>query len=72
MRLLLQALITLWPSKNISPNEQEMVEIVRLLNNAIDLMPVIKRTIALGTPPDPNGELDFDQLISILVLIKFN
>lgn len=55
LRLFLQALTALTPSKAKSPNEQEMGEIVRLLNNAIDMMPLIKRTIALGTQPDPKG-----------------
>lgn len=50
------------PSKSISPNEQEMNEIVRLLNNAVDLMPLIKRTINLGTQPDPNGNFPKFQL----------
>lgn len=56
LRLYLQALAALTPSKSVSPNEQEMNEIVRLLNNAIDLTPLIKRTINLGTQPDPSGE----------------
>lgn len=64
LRLFLQALTALAPIKSISPNEQEMNEIVRLLNGAGDLIPLMKRTICLGTQPDPNGEspLDFKQL----------
>lgn len=58
LRLYLQALGALTPSKSASPNEQEMNEIARLLNNAVDLMPLIKRTISLGTQPDPNGNYD--------------
>lgn len=56
LRLFLQALTALAPSKSMSPNEQEMNEIVRLLNGAADLIPLMKRTISLGTQPDPNGE----------------
>lgn len=55
VRLLLQALNALKPSKSISPSEQEMNEIVRLLNGAVDLAPFIKRTIPLGTQPMENG-----------------
>lgn len=54
----MQALSALAPSKSVSPNEQEMNEIVRLLNGAADLIPLIKRTISQGTQPDPNGELE--------------
>lgn len=57
MRLFLQALTALAPSKSVSPNEQEMNEIVRLLNGAADSIPLMKRTICLGTQPDPNGKL---------------
>lgn len=56
LRLFLQALTALAPSKSVSPNEQEMNEIVRLLNSAADLIPLMKRTISLGTQPDPNGK----------------
>lgn len=56
LRLFLQALTALAPSKSVSPNEQEMNEIVRLLNGAGDLIPLMKRTICLGTQPNPNGE----------------
>lgn len=62
LRLFLQALTALAPSKSVSPNEQEMNEIVRLLNGAADLIPLIKRTICLGTQPDPNG-MNFKRLI---------
>lgn len=55
MRLTLQSLNALKPVKSISPNEQEMNEIVRLLNGAIDLSPLIKKTIALGIQPVENG-----------------
>lgn len=58
LRLFLQALTALAPSKSVSPNEQEMNEIVRLLNGAADLIPLMKRTICLGTQPDPNGEFE--------------
>lgn len=43
------------PSKSISPNEQEMNEIVRLLSHAVDLTPLIKRTVPLGIQPIENG-----------------
>lgn len=33
-----------------------MNEITRLLSNAVDLVPLIKRTIALGTQPEPNAD----------------
>lgn len=56
LRLFLQALTALLPSKSVSPTEQEMNEITRLLNNAVDLVPLIKRTVALGTQPDSNAD----------------
>jgi hypothetical protein len=56
-RLLLQGLVLLYPSKSISPNEAEMSEISRLLTNAAELMPAIKKTLDRGTPPDPSSKL---------------
>lgn len=52
LRLVLQALVAIWPDKNISPNQIEMVEIQKLLSGAIDVMPGIKKTISLGTQPN--------------------
>lgn len=56
VRLTLQALNALKPVKAVSPNEQEMNEIIRLMNGAVDLTPTIKKTIALGTQPAENGK----------------
>lgn len=56
LRLFLQALTALSPGKSISPTEQEMNEITRLLTNAVDLVPLIKRSISLGTQPEPNAD----------------
>lgn len=69
LRLYLQALGALTPSKSVSPNEQEMNEIVRLLNSAIDLMPLIKRTIELGTQPDPNGKFGWIILVFVMQFV---
>lgn len=55
LRLTLQALVAIWPDKNLSPTQIEMVEIQKLLSGAIDVMPGIKKTIALGTQALPNG-----------------
>lgn len=54
LRLVLQALVAIWPDKNISPTQIEMVEIQKLLSGAIDVMPGIKKTISLGTQPNGN------------------
>lgn len=51
-RLLLQSLLLLYPSKSVSPNEQEMTEIAKLLTSAGELMPMIKKTVMRGTQPD--------------------
>ena len=51
-RLLLQSLLLLYPSKSVSPNEQEMTEISKLLTRAGELMPGIKRSVERGTQPD--------------------
>lgn len=56
LRLLLQALIAIWPDKKLSPTEGEMGEIQRLLSGAFDLVPAIKKTIALGTQPEVGGK----------------
>lgn len=56
LRLLLQALVAIWPDKKLSPTEAEMGEITRLLNGASDLVPAIKKTIALGTQPESGGK----------------
>lgn len=55
-RLLLQSLVMLYPSKSISPNEMEMAEISKLLTNAAELIPVIRKSIARGTQPDPESK----------------
>lgn len=55
LRLFLQALIAIWPDKKISPNESEMTEIQKLLTGAIDVVPLMKKTIPLGTQPEPDG-----------------
>lgn len=56
LRLVLQALVAIWPDKNISPTQIEMVEIQKLLSGAVDVMPGIKKTISLGTQPNGNVE----------------
>lgn len=52
IRLLLQSLLALYPSKGLSPVEAEMTEISRLLSAATDSMPTIKKTVHLGTQPE--------------------
>jgi hypothetical protein len=41
----------------VSPDEQEMIEIAKLLTSAGELMPSIKKTIMRGTQPDLDREL---------------
>ncbi|KAJ6643077.1 N-alpha-acetyltransferase 35, NatC auxiliary subunit like [Pseudolycoriella hygida] len=55
LRLVLQALVAIWPDRNISPTQIEMVEIQKLLSGAVDVMPGIKRTISLGTQPNDDS-----------------
>jgi hypothetical protein len=55
-RLLLQSLLLLFPTKSFSPNEMEMSEISKLLTSAIELVPLIKKTIDRGTQPDVDSE----------------
>lgn len=55
-RLLLQSLLLLFPSKNVSPNEMEMTEIAKLLSSATELLPAINNTISKGTMPDAESE----------------
>lgn len=52
LRLVLQALVAIWPDKSLSPTQIEMAEIQKLLSGAIDVMPGIKKTISLGTQPN--------------------
>jgi hypothetical protein len=61
-RMLLQALVQLYPAKSYSPNEYEMSEITKLLTSAIELLPAIKKTIPLGTEPD--YESKFERLLN--------
>lgn len=56
LRHLLQSLIAIWPDKKVSATEAEMGEIQKLLTGALDAIPIIKRTIAKGTQPEPNGK----------------
>lgn len=56
LRLLLQSLLQLYPTKSVSPNEMEMTEITKLLTGALQIMPAIKTTISLGTQPDPESK----------------
>jgi N-alpha-acetyltransferase 35, NatC auxiliary subunit len=59
-RLLLQSLLLLYPTKSFSPNEMEMSEISKLLTSAIELLPLIKKTISRGTQPDAESKfIDF-------------
>ena len=55
LRLLLQSLLQMYPTKSLSPNEIEMAEITKLLTGALQIMPAIKNTISLGTQPDPDS-----------------
>lgn len=57
LRHLLQSLIAIWPDKKVSATEAEMGEIQKLLTSALDAMPIIKKTISMGTQPEPNGIL---------------
>lgn len=59
-RLLLQSLVLLYPTKLVSPNELEMSEISKLLTNAADFMPAIRKTVSRGTQPDPDSKVFFD------------
>lgn len=65
LRLLLQALIAIWPDKKLSPTEAEMAEIQKFLSAAVDLVPTIRKTISLGTQPEVGGEQP-DYLTSLL------
>lgn len=58
-RLLLQCLLLLFPTKSFSPNEMEMSEISKLLTNAGELVPLIKKTISKGTKPDDESKMHF-------------
>jgi N-alpha-acetyltransferase 35, NatC auxiliary subunit len=51
-RLLLQSLLSLYPTKSLSPNETEMSEITKLLTTSIELLPAIIKTIPQGTQSD--------------------
>lgn len=55
-RLLLQSLVLMYPTKSFSPNEMEMAEISKLLTNAAELIPAIRKSIARGTQPGPESE----------------
>lgn len=59
MRLLLEALVAIWPDEQLSPNELEMVEIQKLLAGALDAIPTMRRTIAMGTQPIEDGKCSF-------------
>lgn len=68
LRHLLQSLIAIWPDKKVSATETEMGEIQKLLNGALDAMPIIKKTIAKGTQPEPNCECFFWDFFGSLVM----
>lgn len=38
--------------QNVSPNESKIIEIVRLLNGASELIPSMKKSIEKGTQPE--------------------
>lgn len=63
LRLLLQALIAIWPDKKLSPTEAEMGEIQKFLSAAVDLVPTIRKTISIGTQPEVGCEQP-DDLVS--------
>lgn len=56
-RFFLQVLVTVEPRTESETKEAEINEIVRLLGAAIDLIPIIKRTVSLGTQPEPDCKL---------------
>jgi N-alpha-acetyltransferase 35, NatC auxiliary subunit len=55
-RNMLQCLVALCPSKSLAPSESEMAEIVKMLNSCSELIPAIKKTIPLGTQPEPDSD----------------
>lgn len=55
LRMFLQALAALWPDKQVSPSESDMIEIQKMLSTAGDLVPAMRKTIALGTQPVDGG-----------------
>lgn len=59
LRLLLEAIVAIWPDEQLSPSELEMVEIQKLLAGALDAMPTMRRTIGMGTQPVEGGECGF-------------
>lgn len=56
LRLLLEALVAIWPDEKLSPTEPEMAEIQKLLSGALDTMPTVRRTIPMGTQPVEGGK----------------
>lgn len=70
-RLLLQSLVLLYPTKSFSPNEMEMSEIAKLLTSAADLMLAIRRTVGLGTQPNPDRESFTPRLTEFAVFHHF-
>lgn len=56
LRLLLEALVAIWPDEKTSPSEADVVEIQKLLTSALDTMPTMRRTVAMGTQPVEGGE----------------
>lgn len=71
LRLMLQSLVAIWPDKNLSPTQIEMVEIQKLLSGAIDVMPAIKKSISLGTQPNGNVKC-FQKIFSIMQVYQSN
>ncbi|CRK96643.1 CLUMA_CG010002, isoform A [Clunio marinus] len=55
LRLMLQCLLELFPTRLVSPDESKMSDITKLLAGAIEVFPEIKKTIDRGTQPDPES-----------------
>lgn len=56
LRFLFQSLFTFWVKKETSYGEQDITEVQRYLNAALELVPLIRKTIEKGTQPEPNSE----------------
>ncbi|XP_058458591.1 N-alpha-acetyltransferase 35, NatC auxiliary subunit isoform X3 [Malaya genurostris] len=66
-RLLLQCLVALYPTKNVSPNKTEMIDIVKTLNGALELTLIMERTIEFGTQPEPESDTPNPMGFSMMV-----
>uniref|UniRef100_A0A1B0D5Y7 NAA35-like N-terminal domain-containing protein n=1 Tax=Phlebotomus papatasi TaxID=29031 RepID=A0A1B0D5Y7_PHLPP len=55
-RILLQIFVTLWRMKTTPLTETEMNDVVRQLNNLLDIIPVMRKSIDRGTQPEANSD----------------